>query len=246
MSSGVNSILSGPIILSVKVAILSTIIVTVAGTLLALVMHRRRFPGQAGLETLIGLPLVLPPTVIGFGLLLLFGRNGPLGSTLESVFHVRIVFTWWAAVIAAAVVSLPLLYRSAKAAFQAVDRNMEQAARTLGASELRVFWTVTLPLARPGVLAGVLLAFARALGEFGATLMLAGNIPGQTQTIPLAIFFAAESGDIETAGYLVAVITLISFVVTYWLNDQSRKQQMRTSAKRGVKNAGSGHHEMPA
>lgn len=229
-----------PILLSVKVALLSTIIVTVAGTLAAWIMHRYSFPGQALIETCIGLPLVLPPTVIGFGLLVLFGKNGPLGSFLESSFHFRVVFTWWAAVLSAAVVSLPLMYRSARAALETVDKSLERAARTLGATEWRVFFTVTLPLAKSGVVAGVLLAFTRALGEFGATLMLAGNIPGQTQTIPLAIFFAAESGDMRTAGYLVTIISLVSFIITYGLNTWSGRKTPAYRPQRGGNYAGSG------
>ncbi|ADG81568.1 molybdate ABC transporter permease subunit [Thermincola potens] len=207
-----------PVILSVKVALISTIITTALGTGTAWVMSRKEFPGKNLVETIIGLPLVLPPTVIGFGLLLLFGKHGPLGFILEEVFNVRVVFTWWAAVIAAAVVSFPLMYRSARAGFGSVDRRLESAARNLGASEWKVFYTISLPLALPGVLAGVLMAFARSLGEFGATVMLAGNIPGQTQTIPLAIYFSVESGDIDTAGRLVAIITAASFIITFAVN----------------------------
>jgi len=222
-----------PIILSVKMAALSTIIVMITGVSTAWIMNRFGFPGKNLAETVIGLPLVLPPTVIGFGLLLLFGKHGPLGSFLENTFHVRVVFTWGAAVIAAAVVSLPLMYRSARAALETVDKSLEQAARTLGASEWRVFHSITLPLAWPGFLAGILLACARALGEFGATLMLAGNIPGQTQTVPLAIFFAAESGDMRLAGFLVAVISLVSFIITYGLNTWSNRRQPSLSLRRG-------------
>ncbi len=207
-----------PIILSVKVAVLATVICAATGTGLAWAMHRFKLPGKNILETVINLPLVLPPTVIGFGLLLLFGRNGPLGFVLEKLFNVRIVFTWWAAVIASTVVSFPMMYRSAKAGLASVSPDLEQAARTLGAGEWRVFLTVTLPLAWPGILTGIGLAFSRALGEFGATLMLAGNIPGRTQTIPLAIFFAAESGDMKAAGFFVFIITLVSFAVVYCLN----------------------------
>lgn len=235
MTTGIS-----PILLSVKVALLSTVIVTVIGILTAWIMHRYRFPGQNLMETFIGLPLVLPPTVIGFGLLMLFGKNGPLGSFLENNFHFRVVFTQWAAVIAAAVVSLPLMYRSARAALESVDKSLERAARTLGATEWRIFFTITLPLAKSGVVAGVLLAFARSLGEFGATLMLAGNIPGQTQTIPLAIFFAAESGDMRTAGYLVTIISLVSFIITYGLNTWSGRRTPARRRQRRGNYAGSG------
>ena len=207
-----------PVLLSVRVALISTVLNMIMGTILAWVTENKRFPGKNLLETVIGLPLVLPPTVIGFGLLLLFGKHGPLGYFLAEFLHIRVVFTWWAAVIAAAVVSLPLMYKSAKTGFASIDKNLEQAARTLGSSETRVFFTVTLPLAAPGVIAGLLLSFTRALGEFGATLMLAGNIPGQTQTIPLAIYFASEAGDTRTAVFLVIVISFISFLISYGLN----------------------------
>jgi molybdate ABC transporter permease protein len=146
------------------------------------------------------LPLVLPPVVTGFALLVLLGRNGPVGRFLESAFGVRVVFTIHAAILAAAVVAFPLMYQSAKAAFQSVDPRLEDAARTLGAGEARVFLAVTLPLAWPGVVAGMALAFARSLGEFGATAMVAGNIPGETTTVPLAIYFLADAGELRTAG----------------------------------------------
>mgnify|MGYP000956859386 CR=1 FL=1 len=134
------------------------------------------------------------------------------------------MFTWWAAVLASVVVAFPLMYQSAKAAFRSVDVNFEKAARTLGASEVRIFFTITVPLAWPGILAGLVLTFARALGEFGATLMVAGNIPGQTQTVPLAIYFAVESGDNTTAGVLVAVITVFSFAVIFWVNRWAKRR----------------------
>lgn len=158
------------------------------------------------------LPLVLPPTVVGFFLLLLFGRNGPLGKLLLR-FDMSIVFSWPATVIAAAVVSFPLMYLTARAALEQVDPHLIQAARTLGASEWRVFSEVTAPLAWPGILAGTILSFARALGEFGATLMLAGNIPGKTATIPIAIYFAVEADDIRRALSWCAVDVGISLVL---------------------------------
>ncbi len=233
-----------PIVISLKVALISTVIAAVTGTGAAWAMHVFRIPGKNLLETVIGLPLVLPPTVIGFGLLLVFSRNGIIGSFLEDKLHFQVMFTWWAAVIASFVVSLPLMYRSAKAGFESVDKNYERAARTLGSSEWRVFYTVTLPLAWPGVLAGVFLAFARALGEFGATLMLAGNIPGQTQTIPLAIYFAAESGDLGAAGYLVSFILVVSFLITYSLNTWLGRINGVIRLGRGGGNAGSGYQKI--
>jgi molybdate transport system permease protein len=165
------------------------------------------------------LPLVLPPTVVGLGLLLLFGIHGPLGKLLL-LFGATVVFSWPATVITAAVVSFPLMYLTARGAFEQVEVNLENAARTLGASEWRVFWSVTLPLAWPGVVAGTILAFARALGEFGATLMLAGDIPGRTATIPVAIYFAVEAGDMNQALILVLIVLAISFgslaALAYW------------------------------
>lgn len=232
-----------PIMLSIKVACISSLIVMILGTALAWVLNRVNFPGKNAIESLIGLPLVLPPTVIGFGLLLAFGRNAPLGELSKNLFGNYIVFTWWAAVLAAAVVSLPLMFRSVSAAFAGVDTKLEQAARTLGATELRIFLKITLPLALPGIAAGTLLAFARALGEFGATIMIAGNIPGVTQTIPTAIFFAVESGDMKNAGLLVLIISGISFFATYMTNKLSGKQVKSYSSKRDESNVTSSYQK---
>lgn len=211
-----------PVILSLKVALVAVALVFAVGLVVSRAMARGDFPGKNVLESLIILPMVLPPTVLGYGLLILLGKRGPVGGFLLEAFDFQLIFTWWAAVIASAVVSFPLMYQSAKAAFAGVDVSLEQAARTLGAGELRIFLTVTLPLAWPGILAGLVLSFARALGEFGATLMVAGNIPGKTQTIPLAIYFAVESGETAAARNLVLVITLLSFAVVFWLNWWSR------------------------
>ncbi|ADG83075.1 molybdate ABC transporter permease subunit [Thermincola potens] len=213
----------GPVILSLKVAAFAVTAVICTALPLGCLMARRDFPGKDILESFITLPLVLPPSVIGFGLLYLFGKHGPVGCLLENWLHIRIVFTWWGAVISSAVVSFPLMYQSVKASVKGVDLNLENAARTLGASEIRIFWTITLPLAWPGVIAGLVMSFARALGEFGATLMVAGNIPGQTQTMPLAIYFAAESGDTADAAILVVIMTLFSFFLIFWLNRWSKK-----------------------
>jgi molybdate transport system permease protein len=207
-----------PVILSLKIAIIAVIAISLIAIPLARIMQKYEFPGKDIVEAIITLPLVLPPTVIGFGLLFLFGKNGPLGQFLSTWFNIRVVFTWWGAVIAAATVAFPLMYQSVKAAFDGVDLTLEKAARTLGASEFRIFCTITMPLAWPGILAGFVLTFARALGEFGATLMIAGNIPGQTQTIPLAVFFAVESGEISKATGLVAIMVLICFGIIFWQN----------------------------
>jgi molybdate transport system permease protein len=213
-----------PIILSLKVALIAVCIDFVFGMAVARFMARREFMGKNLAESLIILPMVLPPTVLGYGLLIFFGKRGPLGHILLDWFGFQIIFTWWAATLASAIVSFPLMYQSAKAAFSSVDLSLEKAARTLGTGEIRIFLTITLPLAWPGILAGLVLAFARALGEFGATLMVAGNIPGKTQTIPLAIYSAVESGDTALARRLVIIITVLSFAALYWLNRWSKEK----------------------
>lgn len=172
-------------------------------------------------DCLLTLPMVLPPTVLGFFLLLIFGRNSPIGQALLKI-GVRVVFSWGATVIAAAVVSLPLLYRTVRASFEQIDPAIIAAGRTLGLSEWTIFWRIMLPLSWPGVAAGTALGFARALGEFGATLMLAGNIPGRTQTIPLAIFFAAEGGRMDIALIWVLIIAGISCAMVLPVNTHRR------------------------
>ncbi len=221
-----------PVLLSFKISAIALVFVVAFGTLIAYWVVRASFPGKDLIETLITLPLVLPPVVTGFTLLLLFGRRGPLGRLLNELFHTQIVFTPCAAVVAAVVVSLPLMYQSAKAAFQTVDRHLEDVARTLKAGESKVFFTVTLPLAWPGLLSGIILSFSRALGEFGATAMVAGNIPGKTQTIPVAIFFASESNDLKTAGLYVLIISLVTFVMVFGVNRWSRNKIARWAKKR--------------
>ncbi|MDF2680705.1 MAG: modB [Brevibacillus sp.] len=216
-----------PLILSLKVAALSTSLVFVIGLLMARLMTQRNFFGKNLLESFFLLPLVLPPTVVGFGLLLLFGKNGFIGKLLSDWFGIQVIFTLTGAVIASVVVSFPLMYQSAVAAFTSVDRRLEDAARTLGASEWRLFWTVAFPLAWPGLLAGFVLSFARGLGEFGATLMLAGYIPGKTDTIPVAIYFAVEAGQMEKALFWVIIIVSLGMGTTFWLNWWSRRNVRR-------------------
>ncbi|NLI93823.1 MAG: molybdate ABC transporter permease subunit [Peptococcaceae bacterium] len=223
-----------PIILSLKVAVVAVAIVVLTGIPLAGLMARRNFPGKDVLESVFTLPLVLPPSVVGFILLWLFGKNGPLGQFLAHYFHISVVFHLAGAVIAAAVVSFPLMYQSAKASIESVDRTLENAARTLGASELRIFFSVTLPLSWSGIVSGFILSFARSLGEFGATLMVAGNIPGRTQTMPIAIFMANESGDFRTGFILVLIMTIFSFLVVFWLNRWSKKQQRGLMPDEGI------------
>lgn len=220
-----------PLWLSFQTAALATVIVFIAGVFLARVITRNTFPGKSILEAIFLLPLVLPPTVVGFGLLFIFGKNGPLGILLSKWFDVQIVFTWYAVLIAAIVVAFPLMYQSASAAFQQYDANLEKAAYTMGASKWRVFWTISFPLAWPGLLGGLVLTFARALGEFGATLMLAGYIPGVTDTIPLAIYFAVESGNTEIATFWVIIIVALGFSAILWLNWWSKRNMMRYSQR---------------
>jgi len=213
-----------PVFLSLKVAVLAVTAVTVVGVPLARLMARSEFYGKDIVEAVLTLPLVLPPSVVGYGLLMCIGKNSILGQALGKM-GIVLIFTWYAAILASSVVAFPLMYQSAKAAFQGVDQNLEDAARTLGAGEIRVFFTITLPLAWPGIVSGIVLSFARALGEFGATLMVAGNIPGVTQTIPLAIFFAVDAGDNATVNTLVLLTTIFSFLVILWVNTWSRRQR---------------------
>lgn len=219
-----------PLWISLKIAAIATAIIFFLGIAAAHWMLTYRGRWKPLVEGLFISPLILPPTVAGFLLLLLFGRNGPLGQ-LISWTGVNIVFTWYAAVITATVVAFPLMYKTALGAFEQIDANLQRAARTLGASETVIFWRVTLPLALPGILAGATLAFARALGEFGATLMLAGNIPGRTQTIPMAIYFAVEGGDMREAWLWSLTILGISLfgltAVNLWWKRRGRRKARR-------------------
>jgi len=202
-----------PLWLSLRVAVLSTAIALVFGLWIAYILANRDFRGKEVLNAAVMLPLVLPPTVLGYYLLVLIGRASPIGKMWEDIFGSPLVFTWKAAVVAALLHSLPLLILSARAAFESVDRSYERAARTLGASEWRLFWRVTLPLARRSIFAGAALAFMRSLGDFGVTIMVAGNIPGRTQTIAVAIFDAVESGNGAVARTLVLVISGVALII---------------------------------
>lgn len=199
--------------LSLQVAVAATAVNALVGIPIAYVLARRRFWGRSLLDLLVTLPLVLPPTVVGYYLIVLLGRRGVLGAPLYELSGFTVAFTWYAAVIAATVMALPLLVRTVRAAIESVDRDLERAAYTLGRSEWRTAIEVTLPLARNGILAGLVLAFARALGEFGATLMLAGNIPGRTATVPLSIYTAVQTGESAEALGLVVALTLLSCLV---------------------------------
>jgi molybdate transport system permease protein len=189
--------------LSLKVALWATALATITGTAIGYALSRWRFPGRELLDAILLLPMVMPPTVLGYYLLVLIGRKGWLGHWLEASFGIRLIFTWQGAVIAASVVAFPFVCKSARAAFENVDAQLEQAARVLGVSEVGIFFRVSLPMAWRGILAGVLLAFARALGEFGATLMVAGSIPGKTQTLSIAVYEAVQAGQDDVANFLV-------------------------------------------
>lgn len=193
-----------PLWLSLRVSLAATALTLLVGIPVAWALARTRFPGRDLVEALVVLPLVLPPTVLGYYLLVVIGRQGPVGRALAAL-GLELAFTWRAAVLAAAVGSVALLIKSAQAGFETVDRRLEQAARTLGRSEWSVFWTVTLPLAWRAVLAGAVLAFCRAMGEFGITLMVAGSIPGKTQTLPLAIYDRVQAGEMGEANALALI-----------------------------------------
>ena len=197
------------LILSLKVAGWATLINLLLGVGVGYLLACRRFPGRELLDSLLTLPMVLPPTVLGYYLLVLIGRRGPLGAWLHESFGINLIFTWQGAVIAAVIVSFPLVFKPARAAFESVDRQLEDAGRVLGLPAAAIFFRITLPLAWRGILAGLLLAFARALGEFGATLMVAGSIPGKTQTLSIAIYEAVQAGQDDVANQLVVITSLL-------------------------------------
>ncbi|MBS3027213.1 MAG: molybdate ABC transporter permease subunit [Dolichospermum sp. DET50] len=223
-----------PLWISLKTALLATFITFFLGISAAYWMLGYRGKGKSLIEGIFVAPLILPPTVVGFLLLLFFGKNGPVGKLLER-FDTTIVFTWYGAAIAATVVSFPLMYKTALGAFSQIDANLLRVARTLGAKELTIFWRISLPLAFPGIVAATTLAFARALGEFGATLMLAGNIPGQTQTIPMAIYFAVEAGAINEAWFWSITIMIISLsgiiLANFWQEVKYKPKSTKTKIR---------------
>jgi molybdate transport system permease protein len=222
-----------PILLSLRVAVLATAFTLVVGLGLAKLFVSRTVRLRRLWESLILLPMVFPPTITGYLLLVVFGKRSPVGALLAQL-GLSVIFTWVAAVIASFVVSLPLMFQNCKAALRSVDPQFENAARTLGLREGRIFLRVTLPLAMPGILSGTALSFARALGEFGATLMIAGNIPGRTQTIPLALYSAVESGRQVEANILLAVTVALSFAVVIVVSFHER----RGAGARGAQTAG--------
>jgi len=202
-----------PLVLSLKVAAMATVLALIVGVTLGWVFARRPFPGSGLLEAICMLPLVLPPTVIGYAILVAAGRRSPLGTWLRTHFDYTLIFSWHGAVVASAVVALPLVLKSANAAFARIDHTLEAAASTLRQSPWSVFVRITLPLAWPGILAGTLLAFARAMGEFGASLMVAGSIPGRTQTLSMAIYDAVQAGQDDLALFLVLITSLLSVAI---------------------------------
>lgn len=202
-----------PILLSLKISFLASILVFITALFCARLMSRAKFRGKILIETVFMLPLVLPPTVVGFLLLIILGRRSWFGRFIEWLFGQPLVFTWFAAVIAAVVVSFPLVYQTIKVGLQSIDKDLEDSGRSIGASEWQVFRLITLPLALPSLITGFILGFARGLGEFGATLMIAGNIPGQTQTIPTAIYIAVDSGEMTLAWLWSISIIIISFIM---------------------------------
>ncbi len=194
--------------LSLRVAIWATACSLPVGLLTAWLLARRRFPGKSLLDGLVHLPLVVPPVVIGYALLVLFGRRGPIGGFLHDVFGITLIFTWKGAALASAVMAFPLMVRAMRLSLEAVDRRLEAAARTLGASPIDVFFTVTLPMMAPGVLAGAILAFARSLGEFGATITFVSNIPGETRTLPVAIYSFTQIPNGDAAALRLSLISV--------------------------------------
>ena len=208
-----------PLWISIKTSLVATIITFFLGIIISYLVSNFKGKSKGLIDGLLTLPLILPPTVVGFFLLLIFGKNGPVGKILE-LFNTSIIFSWSATILAAVVVSFPMMYRTTRSAFEQIDTNILSAARTLGLNEFKIFHKIAIPLAMPGIIGGLILSFARAMGEFGATLMIAGNIPGKTQTMPLAIFFAAEGGDMEKAMLWVSIIVLLSLalivILNYW------------------------------
>ena len=213
-----------PLWISLKTAFLATIITSIIGIFISYKMANYKGRGRGLIDGVFTLPLILPPTVIGFFLLLICGKNGFVGKIFMS-FNKNIIFSWSATVIAATVVAFPMMYRTCRSAFEQIDKKMISAARTLGLSETKIFFKIAIPLAWPGIIGGLVLSFARALGEFGATLMIAGNIPGKTQTMPVAIFFAVEGGDMNKAMLWVLIIVAISFIMIFLLNYWCDTQQ---------------------
>ncbi|QUH24742.1 molybdate ABC transporter permease subunit [Serpentinicella alkaliphila] len=207
-----------PMYLSIKVASYSTLFTAIIGILIGWVLAKCKFYGKSVFSALVTLPMVLPPTVLGYYLLITIGRQSFIGKILIERLNINLIFTWKAAVIASIIVSLPLMIRSVQSSIESVDTTLEDVARTLGKSELSIFFRITLPLAWKGIVGGIVLAFARSMGEFGATLMVAGNIPGKTQTLSIAIYDAVQGGKYEQANFLVLLISSITIIALLFIN----------------------------
>jgi molybdate transport system permease protein len=216
-----------PLLLTLKIAAWATLLAALAGVAAGWLLAKFDFAGRDVIDSILLLPMVLPPTVLGYYLLVVLGRKSALGHWLEANLGIELVFTWRGAAIAAAVVAFPLVFKAARAAFEEVDPNLEKAGRTLGYSEVTLFTRVTLPLAWRGIVAGTMLAFARAMGEFGATLMVAGNIPGRTQTMSIAIYEAVYAGDDALANELVVVASAVCIVLLVSAGTLARRGHMR-------------------
>jgi molybdate transport system permease protein len=212
-----------PSILSLQVTLVASILILVFGLSLGIFLARTQFRGQIVVSTLLNMPLVLPPSVVGYFLLLVLGRGSPIKEWLG----IDLLFTWQAGAIASTVVALPLMVESTRAAIAGVNPELEDAARTLGSTELELLWRITLPLSYRGILAGFGLSIARGLGEFGATLMVCGNIPGRTQTLPLAIYDAVQSQEYELANVMVIIMTTLAFALLWWVRVLERKNDQR-------------------
>jgi molybdate transport system permease protein len=220
-----------PLLLSLQVAFIATLLTGVIGVTLAAGIARWQSRWREWLDALFMLPLVLPPTVLGYYLIVLVGRNGAFGQWLEQTWGVVLIFSWQGAVLAASIVSLPLIYRTARAAFEEVNVSLENAGRSLGLSEWQVFWRISLPLAWRGIVAGLMLTFARAMGEFGATLMVAGNLPGKTQTLSVAVYDAVQAGNDAQAWGLTAIISVVCMAVLIISGQLLRPARMRIVEK---------------
>ncbi len=207
-----------PLVLSFRVALIATVLALIVGVALAWLLARRRFPGKELLDALVTLPLVLPPTVLGYYLLMLLSRNSAAGRAIYTATGLQLVFTWQGAVLAAMIGALPLVVKTSRAAVEGVNVQLEDAARTFGKSEWQIFWRITLPLSSRGIIAAAMLAFARALGDFGATLMIAGNIPGRTQTAAIAIYDATQAGRDDYALTLVIILSVTVLTLLYATN----------------------------
>lgn len=212
-----------PILISLKVALLATCITTVIATFCARILTIKNYKYTKLVETIITLPMVLPPSTVGYILLLIIGVNGFIGSFFYNNFGVKLIFSYFAAVLASVIVTFPIMYQNAKSAFLSRSKKYEIAARSMGASEIQIFFKISIPMGLQKIISGIILTFSRSLGEFGATLMIAGNIPGKTQTLPIALYFAAEAGDQATANKLLLFILLFSFSVIFMLNYFSKE-----------------------